>query len=124
VVAAASKPAPGVAASFAEVQIRDTGRGIPAGEMAQIFEPLYSTKQGGTGLGLAVAERIARAHGGDIRVDSEPGRGTTMTVRVPLAADAGAAPGAGPAPAGAEASGPAAEAAVPALGAAPSSYWQ
>jgi signal transduction histidine kinase len=79
------EPVPGVAAAFAEVRIRDTGRGIAADQVAQIFEPLYSTKRGGTGLGLAVADRIARAHGGEIRVESAPGRGTTMAVRIPLA---------------------------------------
>jgi signal transduction histidine kinase len=79
------EPPAGVAVSFAEVRIRDTGRGMPPDEQARIFETLYSTKSGGTGLGLAVAERIARAHGGDILVESEPGRGTTMTVRIPLA---------------------------------------
>jgi signal transduction histidine kinase len=85
------EPVPGVAAELAEVRIRDTGRGITADQAAQIFEPLYSTKRGGTGLGLAVADRIARAHGGEIRVESEPGVGTTMEVRIPLAATAGAA---------------------------------
>jgi signal transduction histidine kinase len=98
------EPVPGVAVPFAEVRIRDTGRGIPPDQVERIFEPLYSTKSGGTGLGLAVAERIARAHGGEIGVESEAGRGTTMTVRIPLAASAkepeaiavaaGAAPGA------------------------------
>jgi signal transduction histidine kinase len=83
------EPVPGVSAEFAEVRIRDTGRGITADQVAQIFEPLYSTKRGGTGLGLAVADRIARAHGGEIRVESEPGVGTTMEVRIPLAATAG-----------------------------------
>jgi signal transduction histidine kinase len=85
------EPVPGVAAELAEVRIRDTGRGITADQVVQIFEPLYSTKRGGTGLGLAVADRIARAHGGEIRVESEPGVGTTMEVRIPLAATAGAA---------------------------------
>jgi signal transduction histidine kinase len=85
VVTSPDEPVPGVTAHFAEVRIHDTGRGIPPDQVAQIFEPLYSTKRGGTGLGLAIAERIARAHGGEIRVDSEPDRGTTMTVRIPLA---------------------------------------
>jgi signal transduction histidine kinase len=85
------EPVPGMAAELAEVRIRDTGRGITADQAAQIFEPLYSTKRGGTGLGLAVADRIVRAHGGEIRVESEPGVGTTMEVRIPLAATAGAA---------------------------------
>jgi signal transduction histidine kinase len=82
------EPIPGVTVAFAEVRIRDTGRGIAADQLAQIFEPLYSTKRGGTGLGLAVADRIARAHGGEIRVESEVGVGTTMEVRIPLATGA------------------------------------
>jgi signal transduction histidine kinase len=68
---------------FAVVRIRDTGRGIPADQLDQVFEPLFSTKRGGTGLGLAVAERIARAHGGEIRVESKFGSGTTMSVHIP-----------------------------------------
>jgi signal transduction histidine kinase len=72
-------------AGFAVIRIRDNGRGIPADQRELIFEPLFSTKRGGTGLGLAVADRIARAHGGEIRVESEPGRGTTMAVYIPLA---------------------------------------
>jgi signal transduction histidine kinase len=79
------EPVPGVAAEFAEIRIRDTGRGIPADQVEQIFELLHSTKPGGTGLGLAIADRIARAHGGDIRVETEWGRGTTMAVRIPRA---------------------------------------
>jgi signal transduction histidine kinase len=71
-------------AGFAVIRIRDNGRGIPADQRELIFEPLFSTKRGGTGLGLAVADRIARAHGGEIRVESEPGRGTTMAVYIPL----------------------------------------
>jgi signal transduction histidine kinase len=85
VCAARDESVAGAAAGFAEVRVRDTGRGIPPDQVARVFEPLYSTKHGGTGLGLAVAERIARAHGGDIRVDSQPGRGTTMVIQIPLA---------------------------------------
>jgi signal transduction histidine kinase len=77
----------------AEIVIRDNGRGIPEAELERIFEPLYTTKRGGTGLGLAVAERIARAHGGEIAFETEPGRGTTVRVRIPLAAAAAAEPG-------------------------------
>jgi two-component system, NtrC family, sensor histidine kinase HydH len=79
----------GVGVAFVEVRIRDTGRGIPSADVERIFETLYSTKRGGTGLGLAIADRIARAHGGDIRAESDPGRGTTMAVRIPLADGAG-----------------------------------
>jgi signal transduction histidine kinase len=75
----------GGARGYAGVRIRDTGRGIPDSELDRVFQALYTTKRGGTGLGLAVADRIARAHGGEIRAESEPGRGTTMEVRIPLA---------------------------------------
>jgi signal transduction histidine kinase len=88
-------PAAGAAPAFAEIRVRDTGRGIPPDQVAQVFEPLFSTKHGGTGLGLAVAERIARAHGGDIRVDSEPGRGTTMVIHIPLTHAGAKSPGVG-----------------------------
>jgi len=70
--------------AFAEVRIHDTGKGIRPERLEHIFQPLYSTKSGGTGLGLAIADRIARAHGGQIRVESQPGRGTTVAVRIPL----------------------------------------
>lgn len=85
VAATGDEAVAGEAAAFADVRIRDTGRGIPADQVERIFETLYSTKRGGTGLGLAIAERIARAHGGAILVESEPDRGTTMTVRIPMA---------------------------------------
>ena len=70
---------------WAEVRIRDTGEGMPPQVQERVFEPLFSTKQGGTGLGMAIALKIARAHGGEILLDSETGRGTTATVQIPLA---------------------------------------
>jgi two-component system sensor histidine kinase PilS (NtrC family) len=82
----------GVAVTFA-----DTGTGIPAAEMPKIFTPFHSTKEGGTGLGLAVVFRIVEAHGGQIEVESRPGRGTV--VRVLLPAVHAAAPALAPAPA-------------------------
>ncbi len=65
------------------VFIRDTGRGIEADDLERIFDPFFSTRPDGTGLGLPIAQRIAQAHGGDLSVESEPGRGTTVTVRLP-----------------------------------------
>jgi len=66
------------------LRIKDTGPGIPQEELARIFEPFHTTKQKGSGLGLAVAERIVSAHGGGIRVHSERGRGTDFSIHLPL----------------------------------------
>ena len=64
--------------------IEDTGPGIPPENLARIFEPLFSTKSFGTGLGLPTVKQIITQHGGTIGVESEVGRGTTVTVRLPL----------------------------------------
>jgi signal transduction histidine kinase len=69
----------------AALAIRDQGPGIPRDRLDRIFEPFYSTKTGGTGLGLATVARIVADHGGAIDVASEPGQGATFTVRLPLA---------------------------------------
>ncbi len=68
--------------------IEDTGPGIPPENLARIFEPLFSTKSFGTGLGLPTVKQIVNQHGGTIAVDSEVGRGTCVTVRLPLHAAA------------------------------------
>jgi signal transduction histidine kinase len=79
-------------AGMAEIAVRDTGSGIPQEKLRQIFEPFYTTKkadeqgQGGTGLGLALCREIIEAHKGRIRVESTPGKGTTFTLKFPLAA--------------------------------------
>jgi signal transduction histidine kinase len=65
------------------LEVADNGTGIPAGEQAKIFDLFYSTRKGGTGLGLAIVDRIARAHGGRMKVESEPGEGTVMTLELP-----------------------------------------
>jgi signal transduction histidine kinase len=64
--------------------VQDTGVGIPAAHLPQLFAPLYTTKVGGTGLGLYVVQEIIKAHGGTVDVTSTPGAGTTFTVRLPL----------------------------------------
>ena len=66
------------------ISFRDTGGGIPAADLARIFEPYHTTKgTAGNGLGLMVCRRIVRAHGGEIDVESKEGEGTCFTVRLP-----------------------------------------
>ena len=70
-----------------EVEVRDTGAGIPAEALPRIFDAFYSTKEKGTGLGLAFTQQVVQEHGGAIRCESVPGRGTTFAVRLPAAAE-------------------------------------
>ena len=63
--------------------VTDEGRGIPTLEMPRIFGPFFSTREGGSGLGLLVVYKIVRQHGGTIEVVSAPARGTVFTVRIP-----------------------------------------
>ncbi len=77
-----------------EAEVRDTGAGIPAEELPRIFDPFYSTKERGTGLGLAFALQVVQEHGGTIRCESQVGRGTSFTIRLPAAAGERAAPAA------------------------------
>lgn len=71
------------AGGWAGVTIRDSGRGIPPEQLAQIFEPFFTTKDDGTGLGLAISVGIVEAHGGQIDVESQPGKGSTFSIRFP-----------------------------------------
>jgi len=66
------------------VSVADTGGGIPEEKINRIFEPFYTTKKKGTGLGLMIVQRIVRAHGGHIEVESQVGRGTTFRLWLPL----------------------------------------
>jgi PAS domain S-box-containing protein len=66
------------------VSVTDTGGGIPEEQMRRIFEPFYTTKKKGTGLGLMIVQRIVRAHEGRIELESHVGRGTTFRVWLPL----------------------------------------
>ena len=66
--------------------VSDTGPGIPRERLDQVFEPFYSSKPHGSGLGLTIAERIVAAHGGRIEIDTPPGGGTRVTLRFPLEA--------------------------------------
>jgi signal transduction histidine kinase len=65
------------------LEVRDTGNGIPTARLAQIFEPLYTTKSKGTGLGLDIAQEIVHAHGGQLTVQSTEGQGTTFVITLP-----------------------------------------
>ena len=66
-------------------EIQDNGSGIEAEHLGHIFEPFYTTKPGGSGLGLSICHGIITGFGGDISVDSAPGKGTTFRVscRIP-----------------------------------------
>jgi len=72
---------------FLEVEIADTGGGIPQEAIGKIFDPLFTTKAKGIGLGLAVCKAIIDRHEGNIEVNSEIGKGTTFTIRLPLKAE-------------------------------------
>jgi signal transduction histidine kinase len=64
--------------------ITDEGEGIPPEVRANLFEPFFTTKRGGTGLGLSISQRIIEGHNGRLRLFSQPGRGTSVVVRLPL----------------------------------------
>jgi len=71
---------------YVDVRIADTGQGISPEQIARIFDPYFTTKQGksGTGLGLFITRKVVDDHNGSIKVDSTPGIGTTITIRLPL----------------------------------------
>ena len=70
------------------LEVRDTGPGFPAGDPARLFQPFYTTKSSGTGLGLSLCQKVVTAHGGDIRAER---RGELTVFRVTLPADESAA---------------------------------
>jgi signal transduction histidine kinase len=78
----------GTADDALTLAVEDTGPGIPPENRTRIFEPLFSTKSFGTGLGLPTVKQIVNQHGGKISIDSEVGRGTRVTVCLPLEAPA------------------------------------
>jgi two-component system, sporulation sensor kinase E len=66
------------------LSVADTGGGIPQEQINRIFEPFFTTKKKGSGLGLMIVQRIVRAHGGRIELESDVGRGTTFRIWLPL----------------------------------------
>ena len=62
----------------------DSGEGVAAENLEKLFTPLFSTKQGGLGLGLALTRRIIEEHGGKVQFQSEPGQGSTVTIKLPI----------------------------------------
>ncbi len=69
--------------NWVSIRVWDTGSGIPAGEETRIWNPFYTTKESGVGLGLAIAHEIIVAHGGEIRIESEEGSGTIVAILLP-----------------------------------------
>jgi len=67
------------------IRLGDTGSGIPPELLGKVFRPMFTTKPEGkgTGLGLAICREIVRAHGGEIHIESEEGKGTTLTFALP-----------------------------------------
>lgn len=70
----------------AVIEVADTGVGIAPNDLSKILRPFFSTKPGGTGLGLSITQRIVSEHGGTLDFKSEVGRGTRVTIRIPLEA--------------------------------------
>src|SRR5881296_2295587 len=65
------------------VSFVDTGSGMSAGNLSRVFEPYFTTKPSGTGLGLLIVRRIVREHGGELSIESNEGEGLTLTIRLP-----------------------------------------
>jgi signal transduction histidine kinase len=72
-----------VSVSRGRIRVADDGAGIPTDLLPRIFEPRFSTTTSGSGLGLAIVRRLVESWGGTIEVESEVGRGTVATVRLP-----------------------------------------
>jgi len=70
--------------SYVRIAVSDNGCGIPKNKISRIFDRYYTTKETGTGLGLAIVERVVEAHNGRLAVESEPGKGTTFNIDLPI----------------------------------------
>jgi two-component system NtrC family sensor kinase len=67
------------------VQIADNGAGIQPDDLPKIFDPFFTTKEKGTGLGLSVVYGIINSHRGTVKIESAPGQGTTVVIKLPRA---------------------------------------
>jgi two-component system, sporulation sensor kinase E len=70
-------------ATHVTVSFTDTGGGISAENLSRVFEPYFTTKTSGSGLGLLIVRRIVREHGGEMAIESSEGKGLTVTIRLP-----------------------------------------
>jgi len=68
---------------WVSIEIRDDGRGIPAHDLKAIYDPFFTTKPTGTGLGLFISRNIVEGCGGKMEISSEPGKGTIVVVMLP-----------------------------------------
>ena len=66
------------------IQISDTGSGISETDLSRIYDPYFTTKPAGTGLGLAIVYNIIEAYDGDIKIESQMGKGTLVTIHLPI----------------------------------------
>jgi signal transduction histidine kinase len=66
-----------------DITVRDFGAGIPPETLKRVFKPFFTSKNKGTGLGLSIAQKIIEAHGGRLTMESVPGDGTTVRIRLP-----------------------------------------
>ena len=73
----------GADGEWINITFSDTGGGMTQETMARVFEPYFTTKKTGSGLGLMITQRIVRAHGGEVVLESDPGRGLRLTIRLP-----------------------------------------
>lgn len=69
---------------YVQIEVRDSGAGIPEKDLEDIFNPFFTTKKGGSGLGLSISHQIVQEHGGHIVVDSQVGKGTTFFINLPV----------------------------------------
>ncbi|HMK64484.1 MAG TPA: ATP-binding protein, partial [Thermodesulfobacteriota bacterium] len=67
-----------------KIKVRDSGAGIPPENLKSIFDPFFSTKESGTGLGLPISLGIVEAHGGTLQITSQPGEGTRVIIKLPI----------------------------------------
>jgi signal transduction histidine kinase len=67
-----------------EIVFRDEGEGMDARVLEKALDPFFTTRAAGTGLGLAIVDNVVRSHGGEVAIESQPGSGTTVAIRVPL----------------------------------------